>query len=117
MLLQNLVEFLYRAVVIKVVEVIEGAAVQRVTGTVRQTCCGSGDFGVSLHSRYRDRNGEKQYAEHQAGIGEGAEIQISDPLVRELSLPDGWERPGTKSITSPQYLSANRILLARIIGQ
>jgi hypothetical protein len=73
MTLQYLSELLNRSVVIEVVEMIEGCAIQGVVGAERKTVSGRGCSGIRLgSSRLGQNQAEKQTAmSHHAGKQNG----------------------------------------------
>src|SRR5580704_3475398 len=86
MALQYLIKFLHRTVVIHVVEVVEGRAIQGVVGTERETVSGVSCLSACLGSC---RMGQNQ-AEEQIAINHHAGKQNGIPLVQfcVLSLSD-----------------------------
>src|SRR5580704_12977723 len=86
MALQYLIELLNRTVVIHVVEVVEGRAIQRVVGTERETVSGRDRSRICLGSCRMGQN----RAEEQIAINHHAGKQNGIPLVQfcVLSLSD-----------------------------
>src|SRR5208282_1505477 len=74
--LQYLVELLNGAVVIEIVEMVEGRVIQGVVGTERQGILWVVYLSVRLGSCYRERTRQKQQGQKQVATGQGAGRQI-----------------------------------------